>query len=984
MTGIRSTLLRLAALIGFCTLAIVAQAIDLDPRFGVYGYVPVSAPETQVDTVASIVRQPDERIVVLGTRRVGGTHGILLLQRYSADSTPDFFFGTNGTTTIDIAGESLTAKQLFVQADGKFLVAAESILGLHFFSVLANGQLDSTFGVGGELQVPVATGVLPGTSSVHLLETGMFLVISQNTPGANNSLSVSRYLATGVIDDGFGLHGREIVTGLGAGITFTGVSALLIDGRLVVALAGNDGTTRGLLMLDRNGQADTGVNGGRPVFPAPLQGKTITKLAPLLSGSFLAVAVSGAGGAQTTTITRFDNMARVDPLFGTGGTLTVESADAGGSIAITDAYETPDNTLVVTGSTNNGIIVARYFSRGQTDTSFNNGKGVLVIAEPGSRATVAVTSLQLSHGQIVHAAYGVLFGAGPAGRNLSRAFLISTVEGRPDASYGSTGIVNLFGRVAPASEFAQHVIPLADGKVLVLSATGVSAGLTGTLSRYLADGSPDPTFGVAGRSTFLLNGKCEWPLSIALQPDGRILILGTSFNLIDCGTSAMYGKRFTANGTEENFSLIYSGVVQRARSGAIALQSDGRIVITGQDDTSLVVARYLSTGASDPSFGTNGHFLWPPAAAADAKGGALLIRPDQKILVAGSLNGVQLVLMQLNANGTLDASFGVGGTIATAVPGSFLEVYALAATPAGKLLVLARSGQRALLAQFAANGAPDLSFGSGGQLLLPLFIGGAQYSRFGMAVEADGGIVVSGQTAIDPSSSVELIRLQPNGQNDTAFGVGGAWTWRPSVFYPSGATGVATAANGSLYVIGYGIPGAFLARLGASVTTAAVIEFFNNALNHYFITADPAEQTAIDGGSAGPGWSRTGMGFRAYTPATGIPAGLLPVCRFYGSTAINPATGQRRGPNSHFYTAEPAECAAVQQDAGWTLEGIAFYTSVPGASGCPAGLIAVFRNYNKRAQFNDSNHRYTTDFATYQQMISMGWAGEGIVFCSAP
>src|SRR5206468_3536104 len=194
-------------------------------------------------------------------------------------------------------------------------------------------------------------------------DTGRVLVVGQNTPAASNSLTVSRYLATGVIDDGFGLHGREIVTGLGAGIVYTGVGALLADRRLVIALAGNDGTTRGLLMLDRNGQVDTSANAGKPVFPAPLQGKTITTLAPLASGSFLAVAVSGTGGAQTTTITGFDTTAQVDPLFGTNGTLTIQSADSGGSIAITDVYETADNMLVVTGSTNNGLIVARYFSR---------------------------------------------------------------------------------------------------------------------------------------------------------------------------------------------------------------------------------------------------------------------------------------------------------------------------------------------------------------------------------------------------------------------------------------------------------------------------------------------------------------------------------------------------------------------------------------------------------------------------------------------
>ena len=252
-------------------------------------------------------------------------------------------------------------------------------------------------------------------------------------------------------------------------------------------------------------------------------------------------------------------------------------------------------------------------------------------------------------------------------------------------------------------------------------------------------------------------------------------------------------------------------------------------------------------------------------------------------------------------------------------------------------------------------------------------------------MQPDGGIVVSGQSTDNPASQFALLRLSASGQPDGAFGPNGTLLWRPSAYFAAGATGVASLNSGNLLAVGYGLPGAMLARVRIADVTAAVVEFYNTQLNHYFITADPAEQAAVDAGAAGPGWSRTGLGFRAYTPALGIPPGQGPVCRFYGSIAINPATGLRRGPNSHFYTAQAAECAAVQNDPGWVLEGFAFYTRLPEANGlCAAGTIPVFRTYNNRAQFNDSNHRYTTDFATYQLMQSLGWTPEGIVFCAAP
>jgi serine protease len=152
-----------------------------------------------------------------------------------------------------------------------------------------------------------------------------------------------------------------------------------------------------------------------------------------------------------------------------------------------------------------------------------------------------------------------------------------------------------------------------------------------------------------------------------------------------------------------------------------------------------------------------------------------------------------------------------------------------------------------------------------------------------------------------------------------------------------------------------------------------VVEYYNTGLQHYFITAVAAEMAMIEAGGAGPGWQRTGYGFRAYLPENGVAIGALPVCRFYGTPG--------RGPNSHFYTVNAAECAIVKKDPGWTLEGTAFYLSAPVNGQCEAGEQAVYRVYNNRFAQNDSNHRYTTDPNLYAQMQAQGWLAEGVVFC---
>ena len=155
-----------------------------------------------------------------------------------------------------------------------------------------------------------------------------------------------------------------------------------------------------------------------------------------------------------------------------------------------------------------------------------------------------------------------------------------------------------------------------------------------------------------------------------------------------------------------------------------------------------------------------------------------------------------------------------------------------------------------------------------------------------------------------------------------------------------------------------------------------VLEYYNTDLNHYFLTIDPAEAAAIDAGAAGPGWQSTGQSIAVYDSAATAPPGAVVTCRFYG----NQANG---GPNGHFYTAEAAECAQVRKDPGWTFERNEFYVMVPVNSACPGGGAPVYRVYNGRFAQHDSNHRYTTDLAIYDQMDALGWTKEGVVFCGA-
>ncbi|HEX8010919.1 MAG TPA: S8 family peptidase [Casimicrobiaceae bacterium] len=159
--------------------------------------------------------------------------------------------------------------------------------------------------------------------------------------------------------------------------------------------------------------------------------------------------------------------------------------------------------------------------------------------------------------------------------------------------------------------------------------------------------------------------------------------------------------------------------------------------------------------------------------------------------------------------------------------------------------------------------------------------------------------------------------------------------------------------------------GAALSALVSNAAPVPVIEYYWAARDHYFMTAIPAEIAALDAGTFG-GWVRTGQSFNAYAQPTGISSR---VCRFYIPAPYG---------DSHYYSASPEECAAVQVKFPMFLEespGV-FYVALPDlvTGACPAGSVPVYRLWNNRA---DTNHRYTTSLAIRSEMLAKGYLSEG-------
>ncbi len=161
--------------------------------------------------------------------------------------------------------------------------------------------------------------------------------------------------------------------------------------------------------------------------------------------------------------------------------------------------------------------------------------------------------------------------------------------------------------------------------------------------------------------------------------------------------------------------------------------------------------------------------------------------------------------------------------------------------------------------------------------------------------------------------------------------------------------------------------------------TSRLVEYYNAALDHYFVTADGVEKAALDAGTHA-GWQRTGLEVAVYLHEDDAPAST-PVCRFY----LPPGHG-----DSHFYSASPAECEDVRaRFPAFAYEAAEVFRvqaadAVTGA--CPAATRPVYRLWNTRA---DSNHRYTADALVRSRMIAKGYVPEGygpdaVAFCALP
>jgi uncharacterized delta-60 repeat protein len=390
---------------------------------------------------------------------------------------------------------------------------------------------------------------------------------------------------------------------------------------------------------------------------------------------------------------------------------------------------------------------------GWLDTTF--GTNGVVTADLGSDADAGRQIVLQTDGKIILAGYSHVEPNDPDDPYDSGSWIILisryNSDGSPDTTFGINGKIT----VDNASFSGSKVALQSDGKLIV----GGKSGEEFAVIRYNSDGSLDTTFGTNGMGVF------DWSYDeirqdfsdMTIQPNGKIVIVGDN-SVAQANYTDFVFARFNSDGTSDISDLIYSQGTRYNSAEAVAIQSDGKIVISGymQDDDGhnhLSLIRLKSDGTLDKSaFGKNGLVDILISGYFQNSGGALTLQSDGKIVVAGGeyvdhYTNENLVITRFNKNGTLDKTFNKTGIVRTDF-GAQEEGRDVHLQADGKILVVGTSStfdsDSLLIVRYNKDGSLDKTFGDNGKLIGGLGEGSSSGREF--QIQPDGKVVVTGSS----------------------------------------------------------------------------------------------------------------------------------------------------------------------------------------------------------------------------------------------
>jgi len=339
----------------------------------------------------------------------------------------------------------------------------------------------------------------------------------------------------------------------------------------------------------------------------------------------------------------------------------------------------------------------RLLSAGDVDTTFGDGG---IVRQDFKFGGVFVNAMKVINGDKFLIAGQIPTESHHTDHYESYFFQQYRSDGTLDPSFGTGGIVT--GNFLLESSI-QHMALAPDGKIDAIVYETKPHLEYHLLARFNSDGSVDTTFGNGGYVTISSDTRDSIGIySVAVQGDGKVLV-GWENALFRYNTDGTLDTSFGSNGRVD--ALAKSSLVQ----SLLPLDS-GKILIGSanpdKNDPTALVLQLNSDGSPDTSFGNNGtakvDFVSNDSSIFENAGG-LAETSDGKILLAGNANG--FAVARLDASGTLDPTFGTGGTT---VVHSLAFEQGLLLDNQGQVYLTGSFGS---VMRFSADGALEQTFG---------------------------------------------------------------------------------------------------------------------------------------------------------------------------------------------------------------------------------------------------------------------------------
>ena len=331
--------------------------------------------------------------------------------------------------------------------------------------------------------------------------------------------------------------------------------------------------------------------------------------------------------------------------------------------------------------------------------------------------------------------------------------------GRLDGTFGAGGkvLTDVGG-----TDWAGSVAIGAGGAMVVAGGSGGDVAL----ARYDAAGRLDPSLGGSGTVVTDLGSDNDAAGAVVVQPDGKIVVAGQrggDLALMRYSAGGMLDPSFDGDG------IVVTDIGFRERSISLVRQSGGRLLVVGQADDRLVLARYLGDGRLDSGFGRSGTVV-TRTTGIDWRVGVQAV--DGTIVVAGArvvtrpAQAMALAVARYRADGRLDRSFAGDGLTVTSARPHWAGAVELAVDRPGRIVLgtHGHSGSRQgfALVRLRRDGSLDRSFGTGG-----LTISEVGYGVHAIGLDRQGRIVTVGRT----KALLDFVaaRFLPDGRRDPSF-----------------------------------------------------------------------------------------------------------------------------------------------------------------------------------------------------------------------